>query len=69
MWRVRSQGRVPAFQVAPSSADVSHSAIQSGFAAPLMLARSQSGLYFEERGNRSEMVGWPEIVWVSVLEL
>ena len=52
-----------------SSADVSHSAIQSGFAAPLMLARSHSGLYCEARGNRSEMVGWAEIVWVSVLEL
>jgi hypothetical protein len=34
-----------------------------------MLARSHSGLYCEERGNRSEMAGWSEIVWVSVLEL
>jgi hypothetical protein len=26
-------------------------------------------VYCEERGNRSEMVGWSEIVWVSVREL
>ena len=62
----RSSTRIPGRR---SSADVSHSAIQSGFAAPLMLARSHSGLYCEERGNRSEIVGWSEIVWVSVLEL
>src|SRR5215469_5830476 len=30
-----------------------------------MLARSHSMLYREERGNRSEILGWSEIVWVS----
>ena len=30
-----------------------------------MLARSHSRLYREERGNRSEILGWSEIVWVS----
>jgi hypothetical protein len=38
-----------------SSSDVSHSVSHSALAPPLALARTQSGWYCEERGNRSEM--------------
>src|SRR6516225_4757462 len=62
----RSSTRIPGCR---SRADVSHSAIQSGLAAPLMLARSHSRLYCEERGNRSEMSGLFEIVFSLRLEL
>jgi len=37
-----------------SISDVSHSVSHSELAPPLALARIQSGLYWEERGNRSE---------------
>src|SRR6266700_2200309 len=47
----RSRTRIPGRNF---SAAASHSAIQSAFAAPLALASTHSGLYFDERGNRFE---------------
>ena len=47
----RSSTRMPGRK---SSAAASHSVSHSALAPPLMLAMTHSGLYFEERGNRSE---------------
>jgi hypothetical protein len=43
---------------------VTHSALD----APLALATTHSGLYFEERGNRSEMSRLSEFTWVRQVE-
>ena len=50
-----------------SSAVVSHSVTQSALAPPLALARTQSGWYCEERGNRSETSRLSEVTWKPFL--
>src|SRR5262245_419398 len=47
----RSKTRMPGRR---SNTDVSHSVSQSTLAPPLALARTHSGLYWEDRGKRSE---------------
>ena len=53
----RSSTRMPGRR---SSAAASHSLSHKALAAPLMLARIHSELYFAERGNRSETNGLSE---------
>ncbi len=55
----RSSTRMPGRK---SIAAASHSLSHSGLAAPLTLARTQSGLYFAARGNRLETCGISEIM-------
>jgi hypothetical protein len=42
----------------------SHSVIHNALDDPLALATTHAGLYFEERGNRSEMSRLSEFMWV-----
>src|SRR6266576_1199709 len=61
----RSSTRMPGRK---SSAEASHSVSQSEFAPPLTLARTHSGWYCEERGNRSETSRLSEGMWMSLLK-
>ena len=60
----RSSTRMPGRK---SSVVVSHSVIQSEFAAPLMLDAIHSGWYCEERGKRSETSSLSEITLPPIL--
>src|SRR5215813_1467253 len=60
----RSSTRMPARK---SSAAASHSLSHSALAAPLTLARTHSGWYLAERGNRSETDGLSEVMQILLL--
>src|SRR6266576_3009388 len=62
----RSSTRMPGRK---SIAAASHSVIQSAFAAPLTLARTHSGWYCEERGNRSETSRLSEVMCLDASQL
>src|SRR5471032_3118858 len=61
----RSSTRMPGRK---SIAVVSHSVTQSEFDPPLTLAKTHSGWYCEERGNRSETSRWSKFTWISLLK-
>jgi hypothetical protein len=50
-----------------SSAAASHSLSHSALAAPLTLARTHSGWYLPERGNRSETDGLSKVMQILLL--